>query len=263
MEMKDLFPENEKPLDRLCEDGGFCRIFRTIGCIGDSLSSGEFEVLNADGTRSWLDRFEYSWGQDIARRCGSKVYNFSRGGMTARWYLRDYASQKGFWDDQKACNAYIIALGVNDTSEVLAGKLTFGEVSDIHPEDYHQNAETFLGYYGAILQRYRQISPGAPVFLVSPPRGRADNEKRSELYDRLRDALYRIAEMFERVYVIDLRAYAPVYDEAFNKKFFLNGHMNSAGYVLTGKMISSYIDYIVRQDPSAFDMAWKILPPQY
>jgi hypothetical protein len=34
---------DEKPLDRLVENGGFCSIFRTIGCVGDSLSSGEFE----------------------------------------------------------------------------------------------------------------------------------------------------------------------------------------------------------------------------
>ena len=37
--------EEEKPLDRLITDGGFCGIFRTIACIGDSLSSGEFESL--------------------------------------------------------------------------------------------------------------------------------------------------------------------------------------------------------------------------
>ena len=35
--------ENEKPLENLVTDGGFTGIFRTIGCIGDSLSSGEFE----------------------------------------------------------------------------------------------------------------------------------------------------------------------------------------------------------------------------
>ena len=32
--------ENEKPLDRIVTDGGFCGIFRRIACIGDSLSSG-------------------------------------------------------------------------------------------------------------------------------------------------------------------------------------------------------------------------------
>ena len=38
--------ENEKPLDRIVDDGGFCKIFRTIGVIGDSLSSGEFESVS-------------------------------------------------------------------------------------------------------------------------------------------------------------------------------------------------------------------------
>ena len=31
--------EKEKPLDTLVKDGGFCGIFRRIGCVGDSLSS--------------------------------------------------------------------------------------------------------------------------------------------------------------------------------------------------------------------------------
>ena len=42
MDIKKFFDENEKPLDRLIDDGGFASIFRTIACIGDSLSSGEF-----------------------------------------------------------------------------------------------------------------------------------------------------------------------------------------------------------------------------
>ena len=46
MDWKTLFPENEQPLDHLLPDGGFCGIFRKIGCIGDSLSSGEFEGIS-------------------------------------------------------------------------------------------------------------------------------------------------------------------------------------------------------------------------
>ena len=45
-----LTPPGEKPLDHLPPDGGFCGIFRTIGCIGDSLSSGEFESVAPDRT---------------------------------------------------------------------------------------------------------------------------------------------------------------------------------------------------------------------
>lgn len=43
---------NEKPFDNIIRDGGFTRIFRTIGCIGDSLSSGEFESMDKAGNRA-------------------------------------------------------------------------------------------------------------------------------------------------------------------------------------------------------------------
>ena len=50
--------ENEKPLDRLVTDGGFCGIFRKIACIGDSLSSGEFQSLNSEGKVGYHDYFD-------------------------------------------------------------------------------------------------------------------------------------------------------------------------------------------------------------
>ena len=43
--------EKERPLERLAPDGGYCGILRTIGCIGDSLSSGEFESMDEAGNR--------------------------------------------------------------------------------------------------------------------------------------------------------------------------------------------------------------------
>jgi len=65
-----LCPENEKPLERMVTDGGFVGIFRTIACVGDSLSSGEFESVDAEGKTHYHDLFDYSWGQYIARVVG-------------------------------------------------------------------------------------------------------------------------------------------------------------------------------------------------
>ena len=80
MDMRRYYANpGEMPLDCIKPDGGFTAIFRTIACIGDSLSSGEFESLTEDGQRGYHDLFEYSWGQYIARAAGCKVYNFSRG----------------------------------------------------------------------------------------------------------------------------------------------------------------------------------------
>ena len=55
-----FFDENEKPLEKLAANGGFTGIFRKIACIGDSLSSGEFEAMDAEGNRTYHDYFEYS-----------------------------------------------------------------------------------------------------------------------------------------------------------------------------------------------------------
>ncbi len=90
-----------KPLDSIPADGGFAGIFRTIGCIGDSLSSGEFESLDEAGNRGYHDMFAYSWGQYLGRLVGAQVLNFSRGGMTAKEYMESFAEQNDYWNPDK------------------------------------------------------------------------------------------------------------------------------------------------------------------
>ena len=66
------------------------------------------------------------------------------------------------------------------------------------------------------------------------------------------ELLYDLAAHFDYTYVLDLYRYAPVYDAEFRRNFYLGGHMNAAGYVLTSKMVMSYIDYLVRHNPEDF-----------
>ncbi len=252
MNINDFYyTEGEQPLDRLVSDGGFCAIFRTIACIGDSLSSGEFEGLTREGVKSWHDLYEYSWGQYLARMCGSTVLNFSKGGMSAGAYNDSFAPEKGFFDPAKACQAYIIAMGVNDISGVIGGGLEFGNMDDICEEDLNNCKRTFAGNYGRMFLKYKAIAPNAKFFLMTAPRG-TENEERAALYDRHQEFLYQLAERFPNTYVLDLRKYGPVYDEKFRENFFMGGHMNPMGYVLTAKMVASYIDFIIRRNPADF-----------
>ncbi len=239
--------EGEKPLDRILYDGGLCGIFRTIGCIGDSLSSGEFEASDENGKRSYHDYYDYSWGQYIARMTGAKVYNFSRGGMTASTYWNSFAEENGFWGEDKLCQAYIIALGVND---LMNQKQPVGSAADIDRDDFNNNANTFAGYYARIIQRLKSMQPNARFFLVTMPYGiyRAHDP----IIEAHQALLYELAEFFDKTYVIDLAKYAPVNDEEYRRNFYLLGHLNPAGYILTSRMIASYIDYIIRNDPEAF-----------
>ena len=242
-----LYNSDEKPLDRLVEGYSYTSIFRTIAFIGDSLSSGEFEACDEQGNKSYYDMFEYSWGQYIARKNGLKAYNFSRGGMTAREYLDSFAEANGFWNEDKKCQAYVIALGVND---VYNGGLEVGGVDDIDPDNYRNNKPTFIGNYAQIISRYKQISPDAKFFFVTFPN---DDVRGTQLQkEETIKALYDLTEVFSNSYVLDINKYGPVYDDKFREKFFLYGHMDPMGYIFTASIIDSYIDYIIRKNPDDF-----------
>ena len=242
----------EKPLDRLV--GGYSRtaIFRTVAFIGDSLSSGEFEVKKKNGQTKGYDLYEYSWGQFMARKNGFKAYNFSCGGMTASCYL-NFANARGFFDKDLACQAYVIALGVNDLNpNDLSG--TLGSINDIDPNDYNNNAKTFAGYYAQIISKYKEISPEAKFFLVGLPND-SDNEKEIVRAKNMTQLLYDFSKHFDNTYVIDLYQYGPKYDEEFRNNYYLGGHLNPMGYLHTAEIIDSYIDYIIRHNPQDFKYA--------
>lgn len=250
MNIEEIFPVNEKPLDTIVTDGGFCGILRTIGCIGDSLSSGEFEAINDNNEKTYHDYYDYSWGQYLARMAGCTVYNFSRGGMTAKEYCESFAEENDYWNPEKKCQAYIVALGVND---IYGQKQEIGSVKDIDLSNYNNNKPTFIGYYAQIIQRLKIIQPDAKFFLMTMPM--AEEEELRESGDMHSKALYELCNVFSNNYVLDFRKYAPVYDKDFKKKFYLGGHLNPLGYVLTAKMVVSYIDYIIRNNIEDFKQA--------
>lgn len=246
-----VFNPGEKPLDTLLCNGGNVGIFRTIACIGDSLSSGEFEGTGSEGQKTYHDMYEYSWGQYIARMAGCKVYNFSKGGMSAAQYIDSFADDRGLWNRDLASQAYIMALGVNDISGIINNHSTLGTLADIDPENWRNNKRTFIGDYAAILQRYREIAPDSFFFLMTVPQNGA-NDERARLCDEHRELLLGLARMFPNTFVLDFRTYAPVYDADFRHAYYLGGHLNPMGYLLTARMVISYIDYIIRSDMHRF-----------
>ena len=245
--VNELYNENEKPLDSLVDGYSNTSVFRSIAFVGDSLLSGEFETRDENGNPGYHDLYEYSWGQYIARKNGLKAYSFSKGGMTAKEYVESFAEENGMWDEDKACQAYVIALGAND---IYFKNFEIGSIEDIDEDNYLNNKPTFVGYYARIIKRYKEISPDAKFFFVTFPN--TNTPERDDKTHGMINALYSLAEYFENSYVIDLYQYGPVYDEAFKRKFYLYGHMNPSGYILTARIIDSYIDYIVRHNPQDF-----------
>ena len=154
----------EKPLDKLEANCGFAGIFKKIGIIGDSLSSGEFESHDKDGTILYHDMYEYAWPAVLERLTGTEYRNYSRGGMSAKEFFETWADQNGFWQWNQA---YIIALGNND---IFVLNHPIGSVADIHPENPEDNGDTFFGYMGRIVSKLKDIEKDSRIFLVSMQR---------------------------------------------------------------------------------------------
>ena len=257
--MKQFLGKDEKPLDTLLDGGGYCGILRSWGMVGDSLASGEFEWTRPDGSRGYYDRFDFSWGQFFARMTGTTVRNFLAGGMTAVHYCTAFADSKGFWNRELACEAYVIALGVND---LFNANLDIGSIDDVCCEDWRCNKPTFAGYYATIIQRYRELEPDARFFLMTFPKDSGRDERRAALAKEHRALLYAMAELFGNTYVLDLAEYGPDYaDPDFRQHFMMGGHMAPIGYVFTAKLLASYVDFIIRHNPDSSKQAGFIGTP--
>lgn len=241
---------NEQPLEHLAVDGGYCGILRSVACIGDSLDSGEMEIVSPEGKKSYLDMYEYSWLSYFGRVTGNEIRHFCRGGMSAREYVETYADAYGYWDNAKACHAYVITLGTNDISAMIEGSLEFGSIDDIDFSDYRNNKKTYAGYYGTIIQRYREISPRCRIFLTIT--FNESEPKRIEFIKKQQELLRQFTEKFELCYVMDFFKYGPAMTDDFRSKFCLNGHLSPAGYLLKGRLYTSYMDYVIRHNLADF-----------
>ncbi len=237
------------PLAYIRRDAGLLSIFHTVGCIGDSLASGE-AVYKENGETHYIDLYDYSWGQCLARMTGNTYYNFSKGGISSRSWLTEEAGS-GFgpngihaFDGQHDCDAYFIGLGQNDKEK----DIPIGTTADIDLSDYTQNADTYCGNMGRIIQMLREYQPKAPIFVfidTNPPRG--DQSYNAVIPD--------IVAPFTNVWIIDLKTYAEQMFKDSNQIIGSQvrvGHYSALGYQEIAYVIATYVDWIIRHNLSAF-----------
>lgn len=139
--------------DNDTRDTNYMTMFHKIGVIGDSLSSGEIVRNN-----KYIDRYDYSWLANIAKRNGLKYGHYSKGGMTAKaWTENSGELLDKFNNDTVAPTLVYIALGTNDKSE----SYTVGTSSD------SSTTNSFCGYMKKIIETVKAKNPNALICLVS------------------------------------------------------------------------------------------------
>ncbi len=245
--MKKIFElqEGEKPLDIIKDNCGFASIFKKIGVIGDSLSSGEFESTNDKGEITYHDMYEYSWPSILERITGTKYDNFSRGGMTFKEFYETWADKNNFWKKEQA---YIIFLGNND---LFVYNQKVGSIDDINIKDSSKNNDTYFGYLGKVISKLKLIEPDSRIFLTSL---QIDNlsPERTKVVREVREEMKKVVKLFTYTYLIDFTEYLFLYDEEARNKIAMGFHPNPLGYYSLALAFGNYIDYIIRKYPDDF-----------
>lgn len=232
------------PIQRIERDFSFGAIFTSFGYVGDSLASGEYNCYK-DGVAYHYDAYEYSWGQYLTRWLGVPGVNYTQGGMTAKSWLTNAAHGWPVAKDEPK-NAYIIALGVNDTNSISVGNYT----TDIDLANYENNADTFAGNYAGIIQRLKSISPRAKFFLLTMPK--RNDATTDPVWESYNVQIRAMASVFADVYVLDLYNFAPIFGGEWAVRYNNKFHLCAPGYLYLAFLISSYIDWIVRDKIQEF-----------
>lgn len=222
---------------------GFVPIIRKWGFISDSLGSGEMECFTKEGEKAYIDLYDYSWGQQICRLCGSEGYNFSKGGMQVKSWLNTEDDRCWSGASKNPKQAYISTLGINDAAK---GQTTVGSIStDVDISDCENNADTFAGNYAKLLYRLRTVSPRSKIFVVTIPKPGVEEWN---------DIIRGMATLFDNVYCIDIEYLKELYynNADFRKKYYMNGHMNPMGYLYHAYVLMKHIDYIMQTNFEQF-----------
>ena len=202
-----------------------------MGIIGDSLSSGY--TVPEGGPAEVNTHYDLAWWQVLKRDSGAEYKYFARGGLTTRSWLSDAEGYAKASQDANKCCAYVVALGVNDQYDL--GMDYLGTAADINLADPTQNADTFYGNYGKIIQLMTALVPKAKFFAVTIPREGGNNAAYNE-------AIRAIAEMFDNCYLVDLAAdYMPIFRGGFLYDHEFSAHYSAAGYQYIGKIMEKAI----------------------
>lgn len=131
-------------------------LFKNIAVVGDSYSSGELYV-NDD----YVDYYDISWIQLLARRHGLQATNYSKGGLTAKTWLTD-AKGKTKMDADTAKDLYFVYLGINDKLKMTSYTDGVGTKDDIGTEK-----DSFYAKYSSIITNIKTKAPNAKIAIIN------------------------------------------------------------------------------------------------
>lgn len=193
-------------------------LFQKVGVVGDSYASGELAFDD-----KYIDHYEISWLQILARKDGFTGMNFSHGGLSTHSWLE---SQYGLslMQSSEAQDLYILALGINDVSFGLS---YLGSEADIDT-----GVDSFYGNYGKIIKAIQTKAPQAKLVIATI----ADS---SDIASKFNEAITAIANHFTIPVIVQLDD--PLFNSSFYKDTMIGGHPTGPVYAAMAKAFERLI----------------------
>lgn len=228
------------------------QMFKKVTVIGDSLSSGF--IYDENGNPHSL--YDHSWGAIMGSRYNAQYNLACFGGATTKsWWNNEIADRGLDFALSHRAQAYIIALGVND-SGYFEGNI--GTRGSIDLNDFNNNGDTFYGWYSKIIQRMSALNNGV-VFCLTLPRciHPAGNEVYNTINIAIRDIVYYLQTNTNiNVNLVDLDAdYINYYTSPVMERMYYMGHYQVGAYALMANIISEGIDNVIYNNPERFRYA--------
>lgn len=217
---------------------GIYKIFKKVGCIGDSWTAGYLD----SGSRVYGRSDGYAW-TDYMVFNGTEWVNGGYSGAMTSTYLTDEIISNGGGhlaiEAAGQCQAYIIGLGFNDSRPVSSGGLTLGTSADIGDT----TKDTFYSWYARIVDWTMGLNDKAFIFCQTmyPPlnNGVTDFASRFAPYNAaIRDIVaYYQTGGNDKVRLLDLENRADLY-ASLGRGWDVNGsHHGCVGYAFLAECL--------------------------
>lgn len=244
-----------------------------VGIGGDATDS-------SDDKSGQTDMYNYSWGKFLAKNCHCNPYIIAQGGLAARTFfdddrrpsldnmniedaLKEGGAPMPFHEQLTSgkynSEAYFIALGHNDYNMWKSDtwnpnkdnwSVYLGSPDDINLVD-GVFVKSFYGYYAKIIYTIKQQVPNAKIFAITMKQEGVKHDggvMGVGGFKDLNNAIRYMATIFDNIYILDMAKERPEIPDWH----YTNGHGNALGYGEYGAEIGTYVDWMIKKNPTLF-----------
>ena len=231
------------------------KTFLKVGVIGDSLSVGYMWNLETETAVSRM--LPFSWPKYVGRDAGVPWLNLGTSGQSVlTWCSNGTYGKVQMEAEGNKCQAYIIGLGVNDSSNSDRAA-PLGSPADI-VDDPDAVATTYYGGYARIIQLLKRRNPDCKIFCLTIPANNATQNPYSNAVRYIAEEYYSTED---NVYLVDLgEDYLSRYqgtNPIARDRNKIRSHYSAAGYKLIASLMEEAISARMLENQEDFvDVAY-------